>query len=205
MLKKMGYAGQGLGKSGDGITYPVTIEKKNMFNPIDKGEMINNAQWTKGTTLIAGSSIISGIVENKLKTHKAKVRCFPGATVNDMYNYLIPLLNKKPTYIILQIGSNDSPYKSFIEIANEISDLKTFIADILPDTKVFISCPVIRLDDRNANSTLRKLNKYLKDNFSDIVINDNIDGSCIGKRGLHLNAKGSGRLAINYISLMRRL
>ena len=71
MLKKMGYGGKGLRKSGNGITYPVTIEKKNMFNPIDKEEVVNNAQWTKGTTLITGSSIISGIAE-KVSIKKAQ-------------------------------------------------------------------------------------------------------------------------------------
>ena len=122
-----------------------------------------------------------------------------------MHDYLKPLLRKKPTYIILQIGSNDSPFKTYNEIANEISDLIIFINSILPETKVFTSCPVIRLDNKKANSTLRDLDTYLKNSCADIIINDNIDSSCLGKRGLHLNLRGSGRLAINYISLMRRL
>ena len=217
MLKKMGYGGKGLGKSGEGIIHPVTIKEKNKFNPIDKVEqhmihnyakkrVINNTHvWPNGTTLITGSSIISGIEEARLKKYKAKVRSFPGSTVSDMYDYLIPLLKKEPSYIILQIGSNDSPFKSHNEIANEISDLKSFINSILPDTKVFISCPVLRLDNMKANRTLRCLDAYLKSSSKEIVVNDNIDGSCIGKKGLHLNPKGSGRLASNYISLMRRL
>ena len=112
---------------------------------------------------------------------------------------------KKPTYIILQIGSNDSPLKSCEEIASEISELKSFINNTLPETRIFISCPLIRIDNMKANCTLRKLDAYLKGSNMEIIANDNIDGSCLGKKGLHLNPKGSGRLALNYISLMRRL
>ena len=217
MLKKMGYGGKGLGKTGEGITHPVSIKGKNKFNSNDNTEedtipnhtekrVANNTHiWPRGTTLIAGSSIISGIEERRLKKYKAKVRAFPGSTVSDMHDYLKPLLKKKPTYLILQIGSNDSPFKTYNEIASEISDLITFINSILPETKVFTSCPVIRLDNKKANSTLRDLDTYLKNSCTDIIVNDNIDSSCLGKRGLHLNLRGSGRLAINYISLMRRL
>ena len=79
-----------------------------------------------------------------------------------------------------------------------------YIIKVLPQTKVFISCPLIRRDNIKANSTLRQLDHELKC-FNDVIINDNVDDACLGKRGLHLNAKGSGRLAINYISQMRCL
>ena len=209
MLKKMGYGGKGLGKSGEGIIHPVAIMKKNKFNPTENNPEPNASDdvhiWPLGTTLITGSSIISGIQENRLKNYRAKVRPFSGAKTKDMYHYLKPLLMKKPTNIILQIGSNDSPYKLYDKIANEMSALKSYINDVLPETKVFLSCPVIRTDNYNANKTLRNLDAYLRNNISDIVINDNIDVSCLGKRGLHLNPKGSGRLAMNFISLMQRL
>ena len=76
---------------------------------------------------------------------------------------------------------------------------------ILPTVKLYLSCPVLRLDNNNANEVLQELAKKLKKTFKDIINNDNIDRSCLGKKGLHLNPKGSGRLAINFISLMRRL
>ena len=68
-----------------------------------------------------------------------------------------------------------------------------------------MSCPIIRNDNKNAHFILRSLDKYLKSSIKEIVVNDNVDASCLGKSGLHLNAKGSGRLAINYTALMRRL
>ena len=56
----------------------------------------------------------------------------------------------------------------------EIKNLTSFIMSILPAAKVFISCPVLRLDDRKANATLRKLGEYFKGITNDIILNDMI-------------------------------
>ena len=145
-----------------------------------------------------------GLEENRLRKYKAKIRAFPGAHVDDLYDYLVPLLKKRPSNIFIHIGSNDAPFKSANEIFNEIRCLKSFIEQMVPGINIFMSCPVIRLDDKKANNTLCELAILLKD-AGNIICNDNVDSSCLGKKGLHLNPKGSGRLAINFISLMRRL
>ena len=41
-----------------------------------------------------------------------KVRSFSGAVVNDFYNYLEPLMDKKPSKLILHVGTNDATNKS---------------------------------------------------------------------------------------------
>ena len=46
--------------------------------------------WPKNTTLIVGDSIIHGLDERRLKNYKAKVRSFPGAKINDIYDYINP-------------------------------------------------------------------------------------------------------------------
>ena len=83
--------------------------------------------------------------------------------------------------------------------------LKAFIHSKLPSTRIFISCPVVRTDNKKANNTLRELDTLLRNTTKDVLVNDNVDISCLGKKGLHLNPKGSGRLATNFISLMRCL
>ena len=42
--------------------------------------------------------MLAGIDENQLKTgkHKVKVRYFPGACTDDMYDYMKPLIQKLP-------------------------------------------------------------------------------------------------------------
>ena len=162
-------------------------------------------EWQHNTILVTGDSILNGLEENRLnKKLKVKVRAFPGASIEDMYNYLAPLLRKKPTHIILHIGSNDSPDKTSNVIMKGILKLRTHIESVLPQTKVYLSCPVLRLDHAKAGLTLYQLVRKMK-SLENVIVNDNIDGSCLGKAGLHLNPKGSGRLAMNYLSLMRRL
>ena len=83
--------------------------------------------WPENTVLIAGLSILNGIEENRLnKNRRVKVRCFPGALVDDMYHYLLPLLKKRPKYFILQIGRNDAPRKMAKQIFDEMLRVKTF-------------------------------------------------------------------------------
>jgi len=65
--------------------------------------------YPNNTTVIMGDSMLAGIDEEKLKVNykNIKVRYFPGASINDMKHYSIPILNKKPKNIILHIGTND--------------------------------------------------------------------------------------------------
>ena len=49
--------------------------------------------WKKGTVLIVGDSVVSGLRESKMPFRRnIKVRFFIGARVQDMYNYLVPVL-----------------------------------------------------------------------------------------------------------------
>ena len=182
-----------------------TIDNQSFNCKKNRVENINHV-WPNNTVLITGSSILNVIDEQRLnKKFNVKVRPFPGAYVDDMYDYLAPLLKKKPSIVILQIGSNDSTEKNSSEIFEEISNLKDHIESVLPNVKLYVSCPVLGVDNPKANLTLVNLGKQLQSIFSNVIINDNIDTSCLGRKGLHLNPKGSGRMASNFISLMRRL
>ena len=119
---------------------------------------------------------------------------------------LLPLSEKKPDFIILHVGANDAELgKSAKMIFNEISNLIAHIEHMLPEVKVFFSCPTLRIDNARANRVLQELDSKIKGSRFDCVINDNLDGTCLGKRGLHLNQKGSGLLARNYIKLIQGL
>ena len=63
-------------------------------------------KWSKNTTLIDVDSIASGIEENRISGHwrKVKVKSFPGAIIEDIYDYIKPLLKKYPKNIILLLG-----------------------------------------------------------------------------------------------------
>ena len=57
-------------------------------------------------TVMVGYSIINGAIEERInkKDRPVKVRNFPGAAMEDKEHYLIPIIQKKPSNIILQVG-----------------------------------------------------------------------------------------------------
>ena len=158
----------------------------------------NTLQWDKGIFLITGGSLLSGLQERKMGS-KVKVRSFPGARIKDFYSYLLPLLEKNPSNIILMAGTNDSIDKSSDEILYELLSLKKWILYILPDVNVTLSCPTIRIDHQKARLTILRLRQKLLNLNIDVINNENINDEHLGQKGLHLNNRGSDRLAMNYL------
>ena len=160
--------------------------------------------WKSGTVLIAGDSIVSGIMEKRMGSN-VKVRAFPGASIKDMSSYLIPLLEKKPDHIILHVSTNNSVNEDADAITDELLQLKHYIEKSLTETTVILSLPTIRMDNQQANNTVIKLCENLTNLNINIINNSNISKDHLGKAGLHLNAKGLSRLAMNFISYIRRV
>ena len=228
-MKKCEYNGGGLGKHGDGIVEPIQATRKTVLGvtnenddegtkedqeveaskKIDPSKSPANDksqhEWPRGTTLIVGDSMVGGVQESRLKSLKAKVRKFPGATISDMHDYLKPLLKKNPTNIILHVCTNDAPHSSSDKIVHDLKELMDSIMAALPSVKLFFSCPLMRRDNVLANSVVRQVTRRTKVLFNGAIEHTNIDNSCISLKGLHLNEKGTGRLSKNYISLMQRL
>ena len=89
----------------------------------------NKHPWKYGTCVIVGGSTILGLNEKRMGD-KFKVRGFSGAVVGDMYHYLHPLLEKKPTYVILMVGTNDAPHKNAEQILVELLKLKQHVTSV---------------------------------------------------------------------------
>ena len=111
---------------------------------------------------------------------------------SDIINFKVADINK--------IVSNDATDNSSLKIFDDMLLLKRHIMKVLPSVRVFLSCPILRTDNAKAMLTLRVLTRKLK-----LFNNDIIDPTCLGKASLHLNRKGSGRLATNFLSLLRNL
>ena len=102
--------------------------------------------------------MIAGLGETKLSRNK-KVKV-PGAKMKNFCYYLAPSRKKKPDNIILHFGTNDTPYKSQDEIYKELKGIQDFINKRHPFCKV--SAPILRLDNKNVNSILKKYVDKLK-------------------------------------------
>lgn len=147
--------------------------------------------WTPGTHLIVYDSMFNGLNEKDFKrSYKVKIRSFPGATVDDLYDYLPPLLRKAQSELIIHIGTNDAPHNSAIDIFLKIRNLVTYIQSCLPMAHIYISCPIFRADSDTANHTLQHLRFLLKASYVTLMHGD-INGTCLNFRGawagLHLN------------------
>ena len=196
---------------GNNYSLENNIHDNNISNNLIKAENSGKGNgkipWPEGTVLVAESSIIIGLEEKRMGK-QFKVRGFSGAIVKDMFNYLQPLLEKKPTYLILMVGTNDAADKdkSAESILVELLRLKTHINNILPSCEVILSCPTVRADRGNfhAQKVVFDLRKKLINLNIPLILNENITEKHLGKLGLHLNKYGLARLAMNYMQFMRQ-
>ena len=131
---------------------------------INKAEETNKAfYWPSGTCTIVGDSMVNGINEKRLQKHgNVKVFYFSGARINDMNHHLMPIIAKQPDYLILHVGTNGATNNTFRKIIDDLLMLKYNILKQLPNCRVIVSKPTIRIDHGKANLTLRNVNKHLE-------------------------------------------
>ena len=166
-------------------------------------ENTNKMPWNKETWLVVGDSTLLGVQEKKMGS-KFKVRAFSGANISDLYFYLLPLLQKKPKNIIIMAGTNDAIEKDADTIVNELMQIKWFVEVVLPGSNVTLSCATMRVDNDTAGRNVFDLRKKLINMHVPLILNENIVESHLGHKGLHLNGRGAGRLAMNYLSHVRK-
>ena len=172
-----------------------SLENKppNWFTSISDSEV-----WKKGTVLIVGDSVLSGLRESKMSFRRnIKVRFFPGARIQDMYYYLVPLLRKRPDKIILHEDTNDAPHMKVDEMLEELVKLKSLICEMLPSVKIVLSAPTIRVDKHNANESNIDFTKLLETNYYVLIKHANIKENHLDRYDLHLNHDGTRVLAKN--------
>ena len=105
--------------------------------------------YPRNTIVIAGDSIINGVFEDRLrrKNHVVKVLNFPDANVEDIRHNVIPLIRKKPSHLIIHVGTNDAKKFTSREILDQLLNFKKFVSEQVPDCKVITSTPTVRSDD----------------------------------------------------------
>ena len=120
-----------------------------------------------------GDSMLEGLDERRNKNN-VKVRCFPGAQIDDMYSYCKPIIIKQPSYIILHVGTNDSNDFTSRKLLEKIVNLKVFIVSELPTSKIIISTPIRRTDKAKCTLAINHLNDHLMSSNLHVIDNDNI-------------------------------
>ena len=82
--------------------------------------------------------------------------------------------------------------------------LKCNMLKQLPNCRVIVSKPTLRIDHGKANLTLRNVHKHPETLDLKCIENGNINAQYLGQKGLHLNSKGKGRLTLNFLNQIRK-
>ena len=121
-----------------------------------------------------------------------------------MNHLLMPIIAKRPDHLILHVGTNDVATNTSIKIIDDLLRLKCNILKQLPNCRVLVSRPTVRTDNGKANLSLRNVNRHLEILNLECIENDNISAQHLGRKRLHLNSKGKGRLALNFLNQIRK-
>ena len=163
----------------------------------------------KKVVQILGDSIIKELKGNRLSTDETRViiKSFPGATTNCMYDYVKPSKKFKVDAVVIHTGTNDlRKEEDPEEIAKNIINLaKNMYSDT---TSVIVSGIVGRNDQLQEKVDLanRTLESECRSRNIGFINNDNIDpASDLNRSKLHLNKRGTSKLAINFKNLIKKL
>ena len=162
----------------------------------------------KKLVFIAGDSIIQHVQGWDLSTNDkhVAVKSFSGARIADMEDYLRPLLRKEPDEIILHVGTNNIRDESPRSEAEGIVNVVTQIQQDFPTTHLAISPLLPRPDNLELDDKIKEANKILKQFCSTRGLTflgiNNVDLTCLNRRGVYLNRIGSSLLSSCYADFL---
>ena len=122
-----------------------------------------------------------------------------------MNHHLIPIIAKRPGYLILHVGTNDAATNTSRKIIDDLLMVKCNILKQLLNCRVTASKPTVWIDHGKANLTLRNVNKNLETLNLECVENGNISSQRLVWKGLNLNSKGKSRLVLSFLNQIRKL
>ena len=120
----------------------------------------------KKTVVVAGDSLVKNVIGAKMSSIDTDnffvVKPFPGATVEDMNDFINPLIRKKPDKMILHVGTNNLKSSSPKVVAESILKLVTRIKEASPNTAVGISALLVRNDNHELAVKVNLVNNILR-------------------------------------------
>ena len=101
------------------------------------------------------------------------------------------------------MGTNNAVSDSQEDIFSKLISVVDNKNRSLPKCNVFISDLIKCADNRKTNGVCEKVNTFLKQSNYPVLDNSNIKEKHLGKRSLHLNAKGNAILTNNFLNAIR--
>ena len=123
--------------------------------------------------------------------------------LSELKHYLQLSLSKKPAAIIIHYGVNNLMQSvSLQNIHQEIESVINSIKGKLPKCEIYLSSVIHQTRNRNLHTSVDQLNTTFNNicnkTNSNFIDNDNISEDSLNNSGLHLNKKGTARLACNF-------
>ena len=135
------------------------------------------------------------------KNGQVQVKRHPGATTEDIIDCIKPTIRQKSDIFIVHSGTND--LTKDVNTMRKIRKVVAAVKEIGTEGKIKLSFSgIVARGDTNKKEdiviTNNRFEKYCKGNEFFFINNSNIDVSCLNKRKLHLNRKGTHYLAKNF-------
>ena len=179
-------------------------ENKNLNNK-ENHSVINST--SKKEIIIVGDSMIKHVNGREVsRDNSVKIRCHPGATTDDIIDYVRPTVRKKPDMIIIHTGTNDIQNK--VNTLQKVRKVITTIKEIDVNKEIQIAfSSVIHRDDQDLEEEIKEFNRKLenlcKGKGIKFIHNFNIDGSCLNRSKSHLHKKGIALLVKKFSQALK--
>ena len=148
--------------------------------------------------------MLNGVQEkglNKNADINIKIRKYPGASSTDILGHIRPSLRKEPDQIIIHAGikdlTNDHNY------LNNVKKIVEIVRETCKNTELSFSSLICRNDLKDIDEKVKKTNAHLENYCKQqnlvFIDNSNLNKSDLNSRGLHLQERGSSKLARNFL------
>ena len=115
-------------------------------------------------TVIIGDSIVSKLSGWKMsdKTNRIRIRAFSGSKVEDMSDYIKPMLKTQPDNVILHTGTNNLRLDEPQQVAEKIVQICEQIEESCPKTIIVVSELTARQDSVELERKRFTVNKIIR-------------------------------------------
>ena len=147
---------------------------------------------------VVGDSLLYDIDEHRLNTKNSTVRvhCFPGASLEDMIDFVKPIARKKPTHPIIHWGTNNLPSTELSESPQKIKTLLSLVKSISQDTFVMFSGIITRVDSNG---------KYIDKVVKVMDVLEKLSVEVIDNWNIKSLGKGNAKLATNLKQVIKNV
>ena len=153
----------------------------------------------KKNIVVIGNSLIKNVNGRDVsRGDSVKIRPHPGATTEDLIDYIKPAIRKNPDIVVIHTDTND--LQNNCNIVKKAKKLVSAVKEVDKDNSIKITfSSIINREDEDFKDRINVVNNKLKNCCNsagmDFINNSNIDGSCLNRGKLHLDRKGTAALA----------